>query len=265
MLAALAFANRYPFNPWQVRRICANHDWGLKLAGTWHVEIDEFSKFADMVDRGDASFDSSEKFASSLANGPQLDENKHVGKSFTEEDDRDQGRETTRTSPRRSRRDQSWADGAGRVQSRSVRELADSEQLIHADQIARHRDPVPRKNLEENDVDLWVFERTEQLVNDQDAVVEGSDERGFIPASAHGLSNHPVVRRPFRQVRYLKPSDREYADPLRSVLRLPRFDAPGMLFDFGHKTEPTQRRELVELIPVPDAPAKPAKSPDGRM
>ena len=32
MLAARAFADRYPLNAWQVRRICANYDWALKLA-----------------------------------------------------------------------------------------------------------------------------------------------------------------------------------------------------------------------------------------
>ncbi len=77
MLAARAFADRYPFAAWQVRRICANHDWALKLSGTWHVDYDRFSKYADTVDRGEASFDSSEKSASSLAKGPQLDENEH--------------------------------------------------------------------------------------------------------------------------------------------------------------------------------------------
>lgn len=94
MHAARAFADRYPLAPWQVRRICANHDWALKLAGTWHVDFDKFSKFADKVDRGEASFDSSEKFASSLANWPQLDENKDKRKSITKEGDGDQDRET---------------------------------------------------------------------------------------------------------------------------------------------------------------------------
>jgi hypothetical protein len=74
MLAARAFADRYPLAAWQVRRICANHDWALKLAGTWHVDFARFNEFADKVDRGEASFDSSEKFASSLANGPQPDQ-----------------------------------------------------------------------------------------------------------------------------------------------------------------------------------------------
>jgi hypothetical protein len=27
-----------------------------------------------------------------------------------------------------------------------------------------------------------------------------------------------------------------------------------MLFDWGHRAEPAQRRELVELTPIPDAP-----------
>ena len=78
MHAARAFADRYPLAPWQVRRICANHDWALKLSGTWHVDYDRFSKYADTVDRGEAPFDSSEKSASSLAKEPQLHENEHA-------------------------------------------------------------------------------------------------------------------------------------------------------------------------------------------
>jgi hypothetical protein len=89
-LAARAF-KRFPFEPHKVRRICANHpEWAARLTeGTWYVDIDLFNEFADMVDRGEARFDSSEKFASSLANGLQLNENKHIGKSITEEDDSD--------------------------------------------------------------------------------------------------------------------------------------------------------------------------------
>jgi hypothetical protein len=137
------------------------------------------------------------------------------------------------------------------------RELSRDEQLINADHIARHRDPAPREDLEETVVDLWVFEDTGALVGDQDCVVERSNGHGFIPANnAISLSSNPVIRRRFKKVRYLKPSDREYADPFASVLRLPRCDGPGLLFDFGQKMEPAQRRELVELVPLFDTPAK---------
>ena len=67
-----------------------------------------------------------------------------------------------------------------------------------------------------------------------------------------------MVRKRFRQIRYLAPGDREYTEPLGSVLRLPRFDAPGLLFDRGRVVETAPRRELLELIPAPDAPAQPA-------
>jgi hypothetical protein len=130
------------------------------------------------------------------------------------------------------------------------RELSGDEQLIHADHVARHRDPASRKDLDETVVDLWVFERTGALVGDQDCVVELSNGRGTIPATQHSLTSHHVVRKRFRRVRYLAPVAREYADPLGSVLRLPRFDGPGMLFDFGHKTEAARRKELMELIPI---------------
>ena len=71
-LAARAF-QRFPFEPHIVRRICANYpEWAARLTeGHWYVDIDLFNEIAAKVDRGEASFDSSEKFASSLANGLQ--------------------------------------------------------------------------------------------------------------------------------------------------------------------------------------------------
>lgn len=129
------------------------------------------------------------------------------------------------------------------------RELAEEEQLFPADHLARHRDPTAREDLEEKTVDLWVFERTGELVGDQDAVRAHSYERGIIPAIGVSLNSTPVVRQRFRQITYREAGEREWVEPLASVLRLPRFDAPGMLFDHGHAVEPTPRRELVELIP----------------
>jgi len=94
MLAARAFADRYPLNAWQVRRICANHEWALKLTGTWYVDVDRFTEFADRVQRGEARFAVSASSAKSVANARQLNENKYIGKSIAEEDDDDQNRET---------------------------------------------------------------------------------------------------------------------------------------------------------------------------
>jgi hypothetical protein len=144
------------------------------------------------------------------------------------------------------------------------RELGHGEPLEHADHIARYRDPKPRQDLSEEITDLWCFERTGQLAGDQDAVIALANGRGIIPATEHSLTNKPVVRKKYRQVRYLAAGHREYVDPLASILRLPRFDQPGTLYDRGNRLEPARRKELMELIPVPDAPAKPAKSPDGR-
>jgi hypothetical protein len=137
------------------------------------------------------------------------------------------------------------------------RELSNDEQLFHADHLARHRDPAPRENLEESIVDLWTFESSGELVGDPDLVRALSYERGVIPAIGASLRNTPVIRKRFKQVRYLERGDREYAEPLADVLRLPRFDGPGILFDHGHALEATPRRELVELIPDSSAAAKP--------
>ena len=121
----------------------------------------------------------------------------------------------------------------------------------------RHRDPAPRENLEEKIVDLWVFERTGELVGDPDVVVERSYERGFIPGTAVSRNPTQVIRKRFKQIRSLARADREWVAPLASVLRLPSFNGPGMMFDHGHAMELAARRELIELTPAADAPAKP--------
>ncbi|MGO4513250.1 hypothetical protein AB4Z51_40380 [Bradyrhizobium sp. 2TAF36] len=137
------------------------------------------------------------------------------------------------------------------------RELPDERRLLHADHIARHRDPAPREDIKETVVDLWTFEQSGEIVGDPDDVVEHSYERGLIRSP---MRNVPVVRRRFRQITYLEQGDREWAESLGSVLRLPRFDGPGLLFDRGHAVEPTPRRELVELVPAHGAPAKPVNN-----
>jgi hypothetical protein len=73
LLAATAF-RRFPFEPWSVRRICADHpEWAMKLRdGNWHVDIDRFNEFADRVEAGELSFAVSEKFAKSVAPEEQI-------------------------------------------------------------------------------------------------------------------------------------------------------------------------------------------------
>ncbi|WP_035714981.1 hypothetical protein, partial [Bradyrhizobium genomosp. I (2014)] len=100
------------------------------------------------------------------------------------------------------------------------RELSDDEQLVNADILARHRAPQPRENLDESVVDLWVYERTNELVSDPDSVVERSYERGYIPGTEVGRNPIPVVRRRFRQIRYIEGGERSYVEPLATVLRL---------------------------------------------
>ncbi|MCK1679545.1 hypothetical protein IVA87_08735 [Bradyrhizobium sp. 147] len=141
------------------------------------------------------------------------------------------------------------------------RELGDDDApLLSGDHIARYRAPAPRQNLAEDVIDLWVFESSGELVNDQDAVIETADGRGKIPGGM--VNRHPtfVVRRRFKQVRYLEPGDRQHLEPLSAALRLPRFDGPTMLFDRGRAVKPAERRELLELVPADDAPAESVES-----
>jgi hypothetical protein len=150
----------------------------------------------------------------------------------------------------------------GKINANAVellnRELALDEQLLPADFMARHRDPAPRENLEETTVDLWTFERTGELVSNPDDVVDRDYARGYIPGTGVSRNPTPVIRKRFRQIRYLAAGDREHFEPLGSAMRLPRFDGPGMTFDRGRAVESAPRRELIELTPATDAPAKPS-------
>ena len=73
-------------------RICASHpDWAARLTkGAWYVDVDRFTEFANRVQRGEARFAVSASSAKSVANAPQLNENKHIGKSIDDEGDSDQ-------------------------------------------------------------------------------------------------------------------------------------------------------------------------------
>ena len=87
-LAARAFKS-FPFEAHTVCRICASHpDWAARLTkGAWYVDVDLFTEFAGRVQRGEASFGVSALSAKSVANAPQLNDNKRIGRSIAEEDD----------------------------------------------------------------------------------------------------------------------------------------------------------------------------------
>jgi hypothetical protein len=136
--------------------------------------------------------------------------------------------------------------------SRLNRELGpDDEQLLSADHLARYRDPLPRKDLEETTVELWTFaKRPDEIVSDPSVIVEREPGVGFIPPTTRGLHPTHVQRRKFRQIRYLEAGAREYLISLGEALKLPRFDGPGMLFDRGRAVEPAERRELLQIVPM---------------
>lgn len=91
--AVRAFADRgFPFDDWLIRRICANHDWALKLPGGWHVKHVEFDEFATLVEMGQAKFNTapkSESSGSSVANSAAMGEDELIGEVFDHEDDSD--------------------------------------------------------------------------------------------------------------------------------------------------------------------------------
>lgn len=75
-LAQSAFYRRYPgFAEHTVRRLCAaNPQFARRLTagGAWHVIVDEFENFCDLVDSNERQFATSAMFAVSVAPAEQI-------------------------------------------------------------------------------------------------------------------------------------------------------------------------------------------------
>jgi hypothetical protein len=156
------------------------------------------------------------------------------------------------------------------------------ETVVEADFLACGRPGVPRENVSEKIVDLWVFENSGNLIGNQDAVTETADGKGFlVPGTGVGaMLGTSCVRRRYRHVSY-RPAERPTDPvPFHASLRLPDCDGPAPGFDGSRmvieavaaldldasasvKAERKARRPVqVELIPAePWAP--PALKPPG--
>jgi hypothetical protein len=139
----------------------------------------------------------------------------------------------------------------------------DVPRVTSADAMARSIPMLPREDLAEEIIELWVDARSGEVVGNQRDVVQRTSSIGVI-----GLWNRRCAKRRFRAIDYLEevvPVQR--APSLFTALRVPNLDGPGFAFDgdrvthaaqalqvlseFGTAQRPTRDRQtLRQLIPV---------------
>jgi hypothetical protein len=121
----------------------------------------------------------------------------------------------------------------------------DVERIKTADSIARAREALPRKNIREKEIDLWVRIETGMPIPDQTAVTDLGNGIGTIP-SASNAGIFKCAKRRYRQVEYQPEEVAERVEPLIAVLRLPHFDRPGFAWNGGHVRNPQAALELLD-------------------
>lgn len=139
---------------------------------------------------------------------------------------------------------------------------ADEEKIVSADTLARFRAPLPREDVSETRVTLWVFEATGAVIGDQDAVREIGEGVGKLNTGRNGYET-TCVKREFRQVEYREAEPRQQLQPLFSALRIPHVDRPGWAWNarehiaasavldaLERRDHESERPVLTELIPV---------------
>jgi hypothetical protein len=134
-----------------------------------------------------------------------------------------------------------------------------------ADILARDFGTEPRQDIASRAVELWVAESTGIVIGDQDAVVSEDGVRGQVHVSG-GTMRWRCIRRSFRETEYHPRTLSDWPGSFHQLLRLPRLDGPGVLFDGAYVTteaaaaldiaaavKPAQRQPRptqIELVPV---------------
>ncbi|MCK1424598.1 MULTISPECIES: hypothetical protein [unclassified Bradyrhizobium] len=155
--------------------------------------------------------------------------------------------------------------------------LPDGEAPIPAaDIIARDFGAEPRKDIASRTVDLWVAETSGDIIGGQDAVASDDGINGQVHVFG-GSMRWKCVKRRFRETEFHPATSFDWPGSFYELLRLPRFDAQGCLFD-GSLMVPeavadldvaaavaprkkTPRSTQIELVPVDPAwPPADAKS-----
>ncbi|MET4233376.1 hypothetical protein ABIA85_006669 [Bradyrhizobium sp. LA6.10] len=134
-----------------------------------------------------------------------------------------------------------------------------------ADILARDFDAEPRKDIRSRGVDLWVAETTGAIIGDQDAVASDDGVRGQVHIFG-GSMRWKCIKRRFHEIEFHPSGVADWPGNLFSLIRLPRLDGPGFLFDGAIGTPETvadldvaaavapRKKQLrpvqIELIPV---------------
>jgi hypothetical protein len=124
--------------------------------------------------------------------------------------------------------------------------------IAAADILARDAGAAPRKDLRSREVALWVVAGTGAIVGNQGAVVSKDGVTGQLDDPFSSMRPRCVKRR-FREIEYQPHMLSDWPGDFHTLVRLPRLDGPGFLFDGALLTT-----EAVAAINV-DATVKPAK------
>ncbi len=99
-----------------------------------------------------------------------------------------------------------------------------------ADILARDLGSESRKDIRSRDVELWVVADDGRIVGDQSAVVSSDGITGQLHLAGAGVRAR-CARRKFRETEYHPSTLSDWPGDLHSLVRLPRLDGPGFLFD----------------------------------
>lgn len=109
--------------------------------------------------------------------------------------------------------------------------LPDGEPPIPAaDVIARDFGAEPRKDVRARDVELWVAETTGDIIGNQDQVMSDDGVHGSVHVFG-GTMRWKCIKRRFRETEFQPAVSFDWPGSFHQLLRLPRLDAPGCLFD----------------------------------
>lgn len=99
-----------------------------------------------------------------------------------------------------------------------------------ADILARDHGAEPRQDRRSREVDLWVAATTGAIIGDQDAVASEDGVHGQVHVMG-GTVRWKCIKRRFRETEFHPSTIADWPGALFSLIRLPRLDAPGLLFD----------------------------------
>jgi hypothetical protein len=137
-----------------------------------------------------------------------------------------------------------------------------------ADILARDAGAAPREDLRSREVELWVIAGTGDIVGNQSAVASTDGITGQLDAPFSSMRPRCLKRR-FREIEHHPAEFLDWPGDLFSLVKLPHFAGPGLLFDgsttiieqvaaldvdaIGMPVKKPKRPTQIKLIPVDPA------------